>query len=73
MRKVKRKCLKTFLVSVDFSTLNIMHHLAHAFNVEQTATEVMSVHGQTIYNIFQLIEMLILVNLYQRFDKSTRI
>ena len=51
MREVKRKCLKTFLVSVDFSTLNIMHHLAHASSVEQTDTEE-SEHGQTINNIF---------------------
>ena len=49
--KENRKCLETFLVSVDFLMLNIMHQLAHASSVKLTDTEE-SEHGQTINNIF---------------------
>tara|TARA_R100000781_G_scaffold17725_1_gene14007 strand:+ start:190 stop:354 length:165 start_codon:yes stop_codon:yes gene_type:complete len=49
--KENKKCLETFLVSVDFLMLNIMHRVAHAFSVKLTDTEE-SAHGQITNNIF---------------------
>ena len=49
--KVKRKCLKTFLVSVAFLMLSIMHQVAHAFREKPTDTAKLG-HGLTTNNIF---------------------